>query len=74
MERYTNRSGKSGVHSYEIGNDYIKVKFNGTAKIYQWSYLGRAGQRHVDNMKVLARKGSDLNSYINIHVKNLYDR
>ena len=74
MERYANRSGGSGVHSYEIGSDYIKVKFNGTPKIYQYSYFGRAGQRHVDNMKVLARKGSGLNAYVNNHVKNLYDR
>lgn len=74
MERYANRSGGSGIHSYEIGYDYIKVKFNGTAKIYQWSYSGRAGQRHVDIMKSLAIKGSGLNSYINLHVKFKYDQ
>ena len=73
MERYANRSGGSGVFAYEIGLDYIKIKFNGTTKIYQYSYSGRAGQRHVDNMKLLASKGSGLNAYINSHVKYKYD-
>ena len=74
MERYANRRGDSGVSAYEIGLEYIRVKFKGTLKIYQYSYSGKAGQRHVDNMKSLAIKGSGLNSYINLHVKFKYDR
>lgn len=72
MERYKDTGGDSGVSSYEIGSDYIAVKFSGTGKIYTYSYR-KAGRIHVENMKQLAQKGSGLNSYINRHVKNLYD-
>lgn len=72
MESYGNSSGNSGVYGYEIGNDYIRVKFSGTSKIYTYSYR-KAGSHHVENMKVLARSGSGLNSYINSYVKFKYD-
>jgi len=72
MERYANRSGGSGVSAYEIGGDFITVKFSGTFRTYTYSYR-RAGSTHVENMKRLAQTGSSLNSYINRHVKNLYD-
>ena len=72
MERYGNRGGDSGVSAYEIGLDFIKVKFSGNTKTYTYSYQ-RAGSAHVENMKRLAKSGSGLNAYINKHVKNLYD-
>ena len=74
MERYRNSGGDSGVDSYQIGSDYIDVKFNGTIKVYRYSYNGAAGQNHVENMKSLAKKGSGLNAYINNNVKFKYDR
>lgn len=72
MERYRNSGGDSGVSSYEIGADYIRVKFSGSFRTYRYSYR-KAGQQHVETMKRLARGGSGLNSYINRFVKNLYD-
>lgn len=72
MERYRNRAGDSGVSAYEIGNDYIKVKFSSSFRIYTYSYR-KAGSSHVENMKRLAQSGSGLNSYINRYVKHLYD-
>ena len=72
MERYRNSRGDSGISSYEIGNDYIIVKFSGTVRTYHYSYR-KADQRHVETMKELARSGGGLNSYINRYVKNLYD-
>ena len=54
MERYRNSGGDSGVSAYEIGSDYIIVKFSGTTKTYRYSYGGRAGNNHVENMKKLA--------------------
>ena len=72
MERYRNFGGDSGVSSFEIGPDYIVVKFSGTIRKYRYSYR-KAGQKHVENMKRLAQKGSGLNSYINNYVKFLYD-
>lgn len=72
MERYRNSGGDSGVSSFEIGIDYISVRFSGSMRTYRYSYR-KAGQHHVENMKRLARSGSGLNSYINRYVKNLYD-
>lgn len=72
MERYRNRAGDSGVSAYEIGNDYIKVKFSSSFRTYIYSYR-KAGNSHVENMKRLAQSGSGLNSYINRYVKHLYD-
>ncbi len=72
MERYRNSGGDSGISSYEIGDDFIIVKFTGTFRTYRYSYR-KAGQHHVENMKRLARDGSGLNGYINRYVKNLYD-
>ncbi|WP_445737353.1 hypothetical protein [Mariniflexile sp.] len=72
MERYRNSGGDSGVSSYEIGSDYIIVKFSGTARTYRYSHR-KAGQIHVENLKRLAQNGSGLNSYINQFVKFKYD-
>lgn len=38
MQRYLDIGGDSNVEAYEIGIDYIRVKFFGTTKIYQYSY------------------------------------
>lgn len=73
MERYLNKSGSSGVFAYEIGSDFIKVKFTDTVRTYTYSYR-RAGSIHVENMKQLAYEGRGLNSYIKRYVNNLYDR
>ena len=72
MERYKNIDGDSGVSYYEIGDNYINVKFHGTIKTYTYSYR-KAGRNHVEQMKILARRGEGLNSYINRFVKYLYD-
>ena len=72
MERYINSGGDLGVSSFEIGADYITVKFSGSFRSYHYSYR-KAGQDHVEIMKRLARSGSGLISYNNRYVKNLYD-
>jgi hypothetical protein len=72
MQRYRNLSGNSGVYAFEIGADYILVKFSGTDRIYRYSYL-KAGVSHVEQMKRLAVAGHGLNSYIDRNVKLLYD-
>lgn len=60
------------MSAYEIGTDYIKVKFSGTFRTYTYSYR-KAGSSHVENMKRLAQNGSGLNTYINRYVKHLHD-
>lgn len=74
MERYRNSGGNSGIEVYEIGEDYVAVRFNGNSRVYSYSYSGGAGEHHVENMKELAINGSGLNSYIMRHVRNLYDK
>ena len=72
MEIYRNLGDDSGVDSYEIGNDYITVKFTKTYRTYTYSYA-KAGENNVEEMKNLAINGSGLNAFINKYVRNLYD-
>jgi len=71
MERYLNMRGNSPVTHYQIADSYIIVWFG--SKSYTYSYDGRAGKVHVDNMKKLARSGSGLSAYINQNVRKDYD-
>lgn len=73
MQKYLNRNGNSNVECYEIGDTYIDVCFFGTAKTYRYSYAS-AGRNHVEQMKILARKGSGLNSYIGRNVRFAYEK
>ncbi|NEW79034.1 MAG: hypothetical protein GZ086_06315 [Gelidibacter sp.] len=73
MEKYRNSGGDSGASAFEIGSDFIIEIFKGNPKPYRYSYGGRAGQNHVENMKRLARSESGLNGYINQFVKFKYD-
>jgi len=59
MEVYKNHS-VSGVTHYEIGNDYIALKFKGKFKIYRY-YVSY----QVEAMKSFALAGRGLNTYIN---------
>lgn len=72
MQRYLNLSGNSGVTHYEIGADYVLVKFRGVRKPYRYSYAG-AGKEHVERMKVLAAAGRMLGTYISQNVHDDYD-
>jgi hypothetical protein len=72
MERYRNSGGDSGVSTYEIGDDYITVKFTKTYRTYTYSYA-RAGENNVEKMKGLAINGSGLNAFINKYARNLFD-
>ena len=73
MQPYADIDNDSGVVGYEIGDTFITVWFDGTARSYTYSYA-HAGQAHVERMKQLARAGDGLNAYINEHVKYKYDR
>lgn len=73
MKPYANRGGISNVQSYEIGDDFIAVKFKGTSKTYVYSYR-TAGEYNVERAKELAHKGSGLNSHIMLNMKNDFER
>lgn len=73
MERYLNRGGDSGIIGYEIGDDSIIVQFRDNS-LYLYNSI-RPGQGTVDHMKMLARAGQGLNSYIGRAVrKNFYQK
>ncbi len=72
MQRYKNLNGDSNVESFELGYDYIIVKFFGTTRLYTYSY-SKAGVNHVEQLKSLALSGRGLNSYINKNTRKLYD-
>ena len=69
MERYRNRD--SGIKAYQIGADYILVKFD-SFKTYKYSYK-KTGQFKVEKMKILALRGKGLYSFINRYAKYSYD-
>ena len=69
---YGNMSGSSGVHSYDVGPDWIEVTFRtGKRRTYRYTYAS-AGKSDVEFMKRLAAAGFGLNGYINKHVKHKY--
>ena len=68
---------QSGVLAYSIGERDIKILFppdkDGQPFVYTYSYVN-PGKKHVEEMKKLAVKGSDLATYINQHIRENYER
>lgn len=72
MPIYRDVDGDSGVESYEIGDDWIRVTFSkGQQRHYTYTD-DVTGADNVKHMKQLAASGEGLNSFINKHVKRLY--
>ena len=72
MQPYRNLDGHSGVRSYELGADWIRVWFD-DGEPYTYS-AANAGAEHVRNMQILARGGEGLATYISKFVHDDYDR
>jgi hypothetical protein len=72
VERYLNLNGTSGVVSYEIGFDFIRIEFRNDA-VYGYDFSA-PGKEHVERMKELAISGRGLSSYVSRHVRNSYAR
>ncbi len=71
MERYGNKSGKSGILSFEAGADYIVVVFEDGGR-YRYTY-NSAGKKQIEQMKKLALSGLGLSTYISQFVKDRYE-
>jgi len=70
MEPYKNLSGNSGVAAYEIGADFIGVRFrNGPWYLYTYA---SAGRNNIEKMKVLAEAGQGLSTFISTTVWKAY--
>lgn len=70
MNPYKDIDGDSGVEAYEIGEDFIRVRFS-KGGVYLYTYAS-AGAGNVEEMKRLAVRGDGLNAYINKYAKKLY--
>jgi hypothetical protein len=71
MERYRNLDGDAGVAAYEIGRDYIRVRFVEGA-VYRYT-VASAGLQAIEEMKALARAGKGLTTFISRHVHDAYE-
>lgn len=69
MTRYKNLSGNSGIHAYEAGSDFIKIRFADGVYLYDYN---KPGKIQVEEMKMLAVKGIGLATYINTRVRGNY--
>lgn len=65
MQPYNDRDGDSNVDAFEIGDDYIKVRFRDRS-VYTYTYMS-AGMNRIENMKRLAAAHDGLNAYISRH-------
>lgn len=68
---YADPNGDSSVAAYEIGDDYVRVRFS-DGSVYLYTDAS-AGASHIERMKELARSGDGLNSYIMNNVKYDYE-
>ncbi len=71
MEAYLNKSGVSGVVAYEIGSDFIKVKFKKNHCVYLYNYQ-RPGAIHINELKKRAVDGIGLGTYIGKYINKNY--
>ncbi|MEK7618099.1 MAG: hypothetical protein AAB410_03045 [Patescibacteria group bacterium] len=68
MAIYKNLNGSSGVESYKIGSDFIRVRFDKPTKshgcnTYLYTY-NMTGRENVEQMKKFAEQGSGLGGFI----------
>jgi hypothetical protein len=67
MEPYNNISGNSKVRKYRTEEKAISIQFANN-EVYEYSYTS-AGKHHVERMKLLARAGWGLGSYVEEQAK-----
>ncbi len=67
MKKYLDKSGSSGITFYQLGEDYIDVRFKTQpASTYRYTY-SLSGKKHIEAMKKLATAGRGLGTYISQH-------
>lgn len=70
MHIYANQSRQSGIRAFEIGSDRISVRF-ADGQVYDYTYAS-TGRANVERMKLLAREGRGLCTFISQHVGSNY--
>jgi len=71
MRKYKDIDRDSNIEAYDIGADYIIIRFNNGKRDYTYTNT-TAGRTNVETAKRLAENGEGLNSHINRNMKNLY--
>ncbi|MDB5003016.1 MAG: hypothetical protein JWQ34_1241 [Mucilaginibacter sp.] len=70
MRQYKTDNPDTGVIAYETGKDSINIQFrDGSVYVYTNKSAGIAA---ISEMKILAKKGEGLTTYINQHVRDHY--
>lgn len=72
MLPYLNKRKGSTISHYKIGFDFIIIRFTDGQEL-KYSYSGKAGKYHVDNLKGHAVNGFGLADYILKNTKFLHD-
>jgi hypothetical protein len=70
MEKYKNLSGNSGVAAYEIARGSITIEFE-DGGIYLYTEQS-AGAANIKQMKLLAKAGQGLSTFIVHNVRERY--
>jgi hypothetical protein len=70
MQPYRTTNHDTGVIAYETGKDSISIKFR-DGSVYVYTHES-AGEPAIREMKILAKKGEGLTTYINQHVRDHY--
>lgn len=63
MPAYANLSGNSGVTWYDLGDDWIEVRFRKGTRTYRYT-AQLNGQQTIDDMKAMAQAGRGLSTFI----------
>jgi hypothetical protein len=71
MQRYADHSRHSGIAAFELGEDYLDVRFTSGEVLHYTTR--RPGARDVQHMKELALRGEGLAAYINRHIGVRYE-
>lgn len=62
---------RAGIHQYEIGEDFITVRWHNASYDYKFTYES-AGKVAVDVMKMMAENKKGLSVYISTQVKDKF--
>ena len=72
LERYRNLNGDSGIDSFEVGTDFIVVKFK-TGATYIYNYE-KPGRQKTEEIKRRALAGRGVSTYISQEVREDFAR
>lgn len=72
LNRYKDISGGGGITGYQFVPNGIILQFK-HKDLYLYDN-SKPGENHVQQMKILAKKGKGLTTYVNQHVRENYKR